>query len=179
MKLKKVICGLLAAVMMSAVMCPLTAFAAEKDAPATEAEPIVTSTAITREEFEQLEYVEGENNFEQNPMLRASGLINERKLDMARSSSNIIIVYATTGCIPEVSKCGFTEIIVQRRISSNQAWSNYITLEDKYTNSCHFETTYNMGITPGYQYRVTGVHYAYRNLFSTQKIDNSTPYMQF
>lgn len=179
MKLKKVICGLLAAVMMSAVMCPLTAFAAEKDAPATEAEPIVTPIAITREEFEQLEYVEGENNFEQNPMLRASGLINEIKLDMARSSSNIFIIYATTGCIPEVTKCGFTKIIVQRRVNSSQAWSNYITLEDLYVNGSYYEEGHHCAITPGYQYRVTAVHYAYRNLFSTQKIDNSTPYMQF
>lgn len=175
MKLKKVFCGLLAAMMAGVMLCPMTAMAI--DAQEADA-PIAVEVQMTREEFEQLEYVEGINNTG-DIMPLATGLITRCKLDMGRGGSTIVTVYAGTDSIPEVSKCGFTELRLQRRINANYAWENYWSRTDLFEETQSFSRVYDVYITPGYQYRLYGVHYAYKNIFSTQKIENSTSYMTF
>lgn len=175
MKLKKVFCGLLAAMMAGVMLCPMTAMAI--DAQEADA-PIAVEVQMTREEFEQLEYVEGINN-SSDIMPLATGLISNYKLNMARSGSNIITIHSLTECGSEVSKCGFTEIRLQRRINANYDWQNYWSQTDIFINSNIYERFTDVYITPGYQYRLYGVHYAYKNIFSTQKIENSTSYMTF
>ncbi len=181
MKMKKVVCSLLAAVMASTMLFPMTAFAAEADTSEEDNDVYqIQEIQMTREEFEQLEYVEGENNMLPGGITPYStGLITSTRLDIARGGTSSIIIYTTTGCASTVTKCGFTEIKLQRRKTSSDKWDTSFTYSDQYVNTNYFNNVYQITVANNYQYRVEATHYAYKNWLSTQKIKNTTSYLVY
>lgn len=105
--------------------------------------------------------------------VQATGLIASYSIAISNSGSNLIIVGKTT-CNPEVVKCGFTIVTIQRRTSSSTSWTTYKTYEDLYVNNSSYTLTKTLAVSKGYQYRVTCTHYAKKNLLSTQKINNTS-----
>ena len=98
-------------------------------------------------------------------------MIDTDSLAVSKSGSNLLIA-GRTSCISDVTKCGFKEVVIQRRKNSSSSWSDYKTYDDLYTNGHAYTLSKSIAVTSGYQYRVTCTHYAKKNLFSTQKIDN-------
>lgn len=101
---------------------------------------------------------------------RVTGLINTYSFSANKSGSNLI-VYATVNCVTSVVKCGIKEMVIQRRVSTDYAWSDYLTYEDIYDEQSAFGMTKYIAVTTGYQYRVVATLYAKKSLFSTEKVE--------
>lgn len=104
---------------------------------------------------------------------QATGLIINYAIAVSCSGSNLLIAGKTIG-IPDVVKCGFTIVTIQRRKSSSYSWTDYRTYEDLYISTSSYTLTKSVAVTTGYQYRVTCTHYAKKNLLTTQKINNTS-----
>lgn len=130
---------------------------------------------ISQTEFEALEhsYAEYSTN-----SARTSGLITSKTLGIAKSGNNLLIT-GTTTCISGVNKCGFKTLVIQRRLNSSDSWSDYQDYEKLYIEATAYTLNKSVEVDSGYQYRVVGEHYAYKNLFSTETIDAETGYLQF
>lgn len=128
---------------------------------------------ITIEEFEALEHV-----YAVYPENRATGLIVDRYFGIAKEGSTLVIT-GMTACTSEVVKCGFKDIVIERRLNSSSSWSEYSTLGDLLTESTSCNLSKRITVPIGYQYRVTATHYAKKSLFSVQKIDVETGYLTF
>ncbi len=128
---------------------------------------------FTQEEIEQFEHVHAVYI-----ETRASGLITGKSLTIAKNGTKLLISGYTRGT-SEVNKCGFTEVIIQRKKASESKWSNYKTYDDLYSDSNYYSLSKSLTVTSGYQYRVTATHYAKKSLFSTQKIEVTTGYLTF
>ncbi len=128
---------------------------------------------FTQEEFELLEHTYATYN-----QTRATGLITDCSLGIAKSGNTLKISGYTYGS-DVVTKCGFTEVIVQRRTNNNSSWSDYLTYEDLYSSSNSYTLTKSITVASGYQYRVTATHYAKKSLFSTEKITGTTGTLTF
>ncbi len=128
---------------------------------------------FTQEEFELLEHTYASYN-----QSRATGLITDYSLGIAKSGNTLKISGYTYGS-SVVTKCGFTEVVVQRRADSNSSWSDYLTYEDLYSSSNSYTLTKSITVASGYQYRVTATHYAKKSLFSTEKITGTTGTLTF
>lgn len=147
-----------------------TAFAVTEDIPEWQ------DIELTEEEFNAILannviYTTAENS-------RASDLINLWALAISKEGNTLYIAGRTVGT-SEVVRSGFKEVVIQRRTSSSASWTDYITYEDLYID----EVAYNLGksltVPTGYQYRVTCIHYAKKNILSTQKIDNVSNTLTF
>lgn len=128
---------------------------------------------FTQEEFELLEHVYADTI---EPY--SSGLITGHTLGIAKSGSNLLIT-GSTSCSSAVVKCGFTKVVVQRRASSSDSWSNYKTFKDLYIDGTYYKLSKTVAVDSGYQYRVTATHYAKKSLLSTQKVDSTTGSLSF
>ncbi len=128
---------------------------------------------ISKTEFEKLEHT-----YAEYIETRATGLIVNINLGIAKSGSYLVISGSTTGT-SSVVKCGFTKVTIQQRKSSNDSWSNYKSYNDLYADSNAYTLGKTVSVPSGYQYRVTATHYAKQSLFSTQKIDSTTGYLTF
>lgn len=104
---------------------------------------------------------------------RTTGLIASFSIGIKKSGANLIIA-GTTTCVSTVVKCGFKEVVIQRRANSTQEWVDYVTYEDLYDDSFGYMLSKSITVGIGYQYRVTAVHYAKKNIFSTEKINNTS-----
>lgn len=102
---------------------------------------------------------------------RASGLIVSYSLNIDKNGNNLIIA-GFTFCTTAVVKSGYKEIVIQRRANSSQEWQDYVTYEDLYDDSSSYMLSKSLTVATGYQYRATAIHYAKKNIFSTEKIDN-------
>ena len=131
---------------------------------------------FSQEEFELLNPIHAE--YESNANTRATGLIIDYDLAIAKSGNKLVISGYTYGST-DVVKCGFKELVIQRRSSSSASWSDYKTYEDLYSESTKYTLNKSLTVATGYQYRVTEIHYAKKSLFSTQKIEVSTGYLTF
>lgn len=105
-----------------------------------------------------------------NTKTRASGLIVAYAIAISKDGSELLIV-GKTNCNADVTKCGFTKVIIQRRKNSDSSWSTYKSYYDLYSNSTGYVLTRDLTPPSGYQYRVTCTHYA-KKILSTEKIDN-------
>lgn len=103
-------------------------------------------------------------------MARISGLIATYYIGVSGSGSNLSIV-AKVGCKPEVVKCGFKNITIQRRKSSTDSWANYFSYTEIYANKSTNDYANTVSVPKGYQYRATCKFYAKKNIFSTQTLD--------
>lgn len=122
--------------------------------------------SLSKTEFENIL-----SNNNENISTCSDDLIKKTAISVAKSGTKLIIVGVTT-CSDSVVKCGFKEVIIQRRKNSSSSWSNYKTYDDLYADSYIYRLSKSIAVASGYQYRVTCTHYAKKNLFSTQKIDN-------
>lgn len=160
--MKRIINTLVAFSLLFAFLIPQNAYASDNtDAPEW------TDISISDSEFEAIL----ENNPNNQISTCSSGLIDTYSIAVSKSSGNLIVV-GKTACISDVTKCGFKEVIIQRRKNSSSSWSNYKTYDDLYADSYIYRLSKSIAVASGYQYRVTCTHYAKKNLFSTQKIDN-------
>lgn len=142
------------------MLVPTTAFAAEEEVPEWQD---ITMSDEEIDEFLAPYMVD-------NTMSRASGLITAYAMGIQKSGSNLNIV-GKTACASGVTKCGFTEVIVQRRARSTDSWSRYTGYTDLYANSGGYVLTKTITPPSGYQYRITCTHYA-RKILATEKIPN-------
>lgn len=110
---------------------------------------------------------------------RASDLINFWSIAISKSGTNTLNIAGATTGTHEVVKSGFKEVVVQRRASSSASWSDYVTYEDLYWDAGSYNLAKSLTVPTGYQYRVTCIHYAKKNIFSIQKIDNESNIIQF
>lgn len=106
-------------------------------------------------------------------MARISGLIATYYIGISASGTNLSIV-AKIVCKSEVVKCGFKEIVVQRRKSSSDSWANYFSYKDIYVDGSSYNYAKTVPVSKGYQYRATCKHYAKKSLLSTQTIDSTS-----
>lgn len=110
---------------------------------------------------------------------RASNLINAWALAISKSGTNTLYIAGKTTGTTEVVKAGFKEVVIQRRTNSSASWSDYKTYEDLYIDDVAYILTKSLTVPTGYQYRVTCIHYAKKNIFSVQKIDNVSNILTF
>lgn len=150
------------AIIMS--VTPVTAFASNDTQD---------NVVFSVEEFEALEHT-----YAVYSQTRATGLITGHRLGIAKSGNTLYISGYTYGN-DEVIKCGFTEIIIERRVNSSSSWSEYYIYDDLYLDSNKYTLSKTISVPSGYQYRVTATHYAKKSLFSVQKIDAETGYLTF
>ena len=110
---------------------------------------------------------------------RASDLINAWAIAISKSGTNTLNIAGATTGTSQVVKTGFKEVVVQRRASSSASWSDYVTYEDLYWDAPACNLAKSITVPTGYQYRVTCIHYAKKNILSVQKIDNVSNVIQF
>lgn len=134
-----------------------------------ENEPDWQDVILTQNEFNEI--------LNQNPdnqtNVRTSGLIASYYIAIA-AEGNSLLIGGQTICAVDVVKCGFTIVTIKRRTSSTASWTTYKTYEDLYENSPSYVLSKKITVPSGYQYRVYCTHYAKKNLFSREKIDNAS-----
>ena len=162
--MKKYIAIFLATLM---IMCCFTSYTAFAD------EQTDDNIVISEEEFNVLEHIDAVYT-----ETRATGLITNKRIAIAKNGSNLIIS-GYTKCLSSVKKCGFKTIKIQRKKSSETSWSTYKTYSSLYAESNTDTLSKSVTVPSGYQYRVTATHYAKKSLFSTQSIDATTGYLSF
>lgn len=162
--MKKLISVFLALIAVLSCIPSFTAFASdgEKD-----------DADFTQEYFESLEHIYADSV---QPL--STGLITKKDLGIAKQGNNLLISGFTQGS-NEVTKCGFTKVVIERKTASATSWSKYITYNDLYSSSNYYDLSKSVTVQSGYQYRVTAVHYAKKSLLSTQKIEVTTGYLTF
>lgn len=153
------------------VMLVPTTFAAEADTPQWQ------DAALTDEEIAAILAL-NPNNPTTNTNTRASDLISFYSIAINKNGNTLYVVGKTTGTV-EAVRTGFKEVVIQRRASSSASWSDYITYEDLYIDEVGYNLAKSLTVPSGYQYRVTCVHYAKKNIFSVQKIDNVSNILTF
>ena len=104
---------------------------------------------------------------------RTSGLITSATLKFAMNS-NTMTISGLTKCVSGVKKCGFTKVVVMRRLNASYTWSPYKTYNDLYKDGTTYSLSKKLVVNPGWYYYVKGVHYAKKNALSIQKITSET-----
>lgn len=132
-------------------------------------EPDWQDVILTQDEFNDI-LAQNPNNQLNS---RTSGLIAAYSIAMDASGNQLRIVGQTI-CDPNVVKCGFTVVTLKRRASSTTSWTTYKTYEDLYRDAPSYTLSKSIIVPKGYQYRVYCTHYAKKNLFSREKIDNAS-----
>lgn len=132
-------------------------------------EPDWEDAYFTQEEFEEIL----SQNVNNQATTFTSGLILAYSIAISGSGSNLLIAGKTL-CDPDVVKCGFKVLTIQRRTSSTASWTTYKTYESLYENSASYTLAKQIAVPTGYQYRITCTHYAKKSLFSTEKISNTS-----
>lgn len=158
--MKKVLKSIFLICLSLIMMLPVTAYAEET-------QPEWNNITLSQEEIDEILAPYEVNNSN----ARASGLITAYAIGLQKSGSNLLIV-GKTNCAPDVTKCGFSEIIVQRRKTNSDSWAQYTKYTDLYSNSTGYVLTKSITPPSGYQYRITCKHYAKKSLFSTETITN-------
>lgn len=122
---------------------------------------------LTEEEFNEIL----SNNPNNEISTYATGLIVSYSIGVSKNGSALVIAGQTFGTT-EVKKCGFSVLTIQRRTGSGDTWKNYLTYKDLYNDAGIYALAKTLNLPTGFQYRVTCTHYAKKNIFSVQKIDN-------
>lgn len=103
--------------------------------------------------------------------IRATGLIVLYDLSLSRTGT-ILNITGNTSCIGSVVKCGFKDLMVQRRKTSSDSWKDYFDIGDVYANTVAANLDMDVSVASGYQYRITCKHYAKKSLLSVETISN-------
>lgn len=161
---KKFLMSAIIFILLFTLLFPTVAFAADDGQP-EEWQDI----SLTEQEIEDILALNPDNGIS----TYASDLIAMYHIAISKNGNTLIIV-GNTSCVPEVKKCGFKEVVIQRRKSSSDSWSTYTKYTDLYIDNSGYTISKSLTVPSGYQYRVTCIHYAKKNLFSTQKINNTS-----
>lgn len=103
---------------------------------------------------------------------RAS-LIHAYGLDLTKNGNTLHITGQTYGST-EVVKCGFKDLTIQRRKTSDDSWKDYYEYGNVYVDSVLANLNTTLVVESGYQYRISCKHYAKKNLLSVQTIANTS-----
>lgn len=128
---------------------------------------------ITQEEFDSLEHV-----YSECIQTYSTSLIKNHQLGIAKNGKTLIISGYTMGT-EGVKKCGFTEIVIERKKANENNWSEYIVYKNLYSDSTKYNLSKSVTVENGYQYRVKAIHYAKKTIFLTEKIEATTGYLTF
>ncbi len=104
------------------------------------------------------------------PEERATGMIISATAAI-NDNYKLLQFVGTILCKPEVVKCGFENIVVQRRVSSSSSWTHYYTFDDSLEESNAHTAIKAVTTNTGYEYRVVCNLYAKKNIFSVERID--------
>ncbi len=167
--MKKILSLLL--VILTLVTMNVTAFAQTNES--LDNEPLAYDYYISNDDFYKLEHV---NAIDNDISICATGLITTKTLSLAKDGNNLIIKAITKGT-SEVKKSGFTYIKLQQY--KNGDWIDYKVFEDLYNEATFCSVTKSVTATKGYKYRLVAQHYAKKNLFSVEKIVNTTSSLSF
>lgn len=168
--MKKILLSVISIIMVIVTLVP-TAFAANEQLPQWQ------DLILTEEEFNAILANNTVHTADENT--RANDLINFWSIAISKSETNTLNIAGMTTGTTEVVKSGFKEVVIQRRASSSSSWTDYITYEDLYIEQIAYALAKKVTVPTGYQYRVTCIHYAKKNFFSVQKIDNVSNVIQF
>lgn len=168
---RKVISIFLSVIAMITCILPTTAFAASNNVSVDNSS---NAFYYSIEEAEEVAYA----SYETNSMARATSLITKKNLYITKNGTTLSIGGVTTGT-SDVAKCGFKEVVIERRKNSSSSWSEYKVYEDLYSSGSSYTLKKSVTVPSGYQYRVTAVHYAKVSLFSIQKVDAVSGYISF
>lgn len=167
--MKRIISVALSICFLFSLFIPNTAFASTKEG-AGDWQDIY----LSEEEFNEI--LSNNPNNDIRPL--ASGLINSYSIGISKNGNTLIIVGKTFG-ITGVIKSGFTKVTIQRRKDSSSSWSDYKIYEDLYSDSSLYNLAKSYIVISGYEYRVTCTHYAKKNIFSVEKINNTSNTIKF
>lgn len=168
--MKKVLLSVVSVIMVIVTLVP-TAFAADEQL--TEWQDLI----LSEEEFNEI--LSNNTIYTVSENARATGLISAYAIAISKSGTNTLNIAGKTTGTYDVVKTGFKEVIVQRRTSSSASWSDYVIYEDLYINEVGYNLGKSLTVPTGYQYRVTCIHYAKKNILSVQKIDNVSNVITF
>lgn len=126
--------------------------------------PAVLSFDLTTE----IDTVETDEN-----SARVSGLITAYGLSLEKSGT-MLKIYGQTYASPEVVKCGFKNLVIQRRASSSDSWKDYYDFGNVYADASAANLSTTLAVASGYQYRISCKHYAKKSLLLTQTISNTS-----
>ena len=129
-----------------------------------EVDPVVLSFSLTTE-ADTIE-VSGNDT-------RVNGLITSYGLSLEKNGTTLKI-YGQTHAAPDVVKCGFKNLVIQRRASSSDAWKDYYDYGDVYADGFAANLNTTLSVASGYQYRISCKHYAKKSLLVTQSISNTS-----
>lgn len=104
---------------------------------------------------------------------RATGLINSYSLYLTKTGTTLNITGQTHGSL-EVVKCGFKDLTIQRRKTSDDSWKDYYEYGNVYADTVAANLNTTLVVESGYQYRISCKHYAKKNIFSVQTIANTS-----
>lgn len=162
--MKKLFMSAIIFLLLFSMLLPTVAFAAD-DGQIEEWQDIT----LTEQEMEDILALNPDNGVS----TYASGLIAMYHIAIAKDGTSLIVAGKTIGTY-EVKKSGFKEIVVQQRKSSSDSWSTYTKYTDVYLDNTSYVISKTLAVPSGYQYRVTCIHYAKKNLLSVQKISNTS-----
>ena len=168
--MKKAFLSVISVFMVIVTLVP-TAFAANEELPEWH------DLVLTQEEFNAILANNTIHTVDEDT--RATGLIAAYAIAISKSGTNTLNIAGKTTGTSQVVKAGFKEVVVQRRASSSASWTDYVTYEDIYVDMGSYTIAKSLTVPTGYQYRVTCIHYAKKNIFSVQKIDNVSNVIQF
>jgi len=104
---------------------------------------------------------------------RATGLITSYDLSLSKSGTTLYIT-GYTYCVSDVKKSGFKNLVVERRKTSSDSWSEYYDYGNVYIETFGATLDTSLVVASGYQYRVSCKHYAKKSLLVTQSVSNTS-----
>lgn len=104
---------------------------------------------------------------------RVNGLITSYGLSLEKTGTTLKI-YGQTYAAPDVVKCGFKNLVIQRRSSSSDSWKDYYDYGNAYVDGSAASLATTLSVASGYQYRISCKHYAKKSLLVTQTISNTS-----
>lgn len=160
--MKKFFMSAIVFTLLISLLLPTVAFAADDGQPED-----WQDISLTEQEIDDILALNPNNDIS----TLASNLIISYNIAISKNGNTLIIVGTTLGN-SDVKKCGFKEVVVQQRKTINDSWSTYTKYTDLYIDIQSYTLSKSITVPSGYQYRVTCVHYAKKNLLSVQKLSN-------
>lgn len=165
--MKKTIKSLFVIVLCFIITFPIYAFAQTDD-------DLVIDIVLTEEEFSSI--LSNGNMYSSTN--RATGLIDNGGVGID-NDYKMLRMAAIINCDMDVVKCGFEDIIVQRRASSSSDWTTYHQFDDDLADLFSHACIKAVTVVTGYEYRVICTLYAKKNIFSVQRIDTESNILAF
>ncbi len=174
--MKKWIHSVIAVLLASICLLPSAAFAADNTDTVPEggyiaADPTEDDVIFTQEDLLILDAAEDYGATATGA--RTSGLITSATLKFAMNS-NTMTISGLTKCVSGVKKCGFTKVVVMRRLNASYTWSPYKTYKDLYKDGTTYSLSKSWWSTPVGIIMLRACIMPKKNALSTQKITSET-----